>query len=487
MNYNDFMINNMLFTSFSKINSGYIVFDLACVIILSTLLSVSRNYEFKNKIFGYVEDFYSFYNKTNKIIFSSSNKEDSKRYRAIMHFISKQNDPSVKRLIETIDKKYCSKSDDYRETKSSVYRVDQINDFTIDKNIMGSVYYKEKEIGNGEFKKIDQIKFIEIFSQKLKLTELQEWVEEKLYEFDIYIRDKTLNSQLLIHVGWDPKEKDLDIYSNNWQSNVRFENRFFTDKDKIISKIDFFLNNPDWYKQRGIPYTLGFLLHGEPGCGKTGFIKSLMNLTGRHGLSIKLNNSFDMNKLRELIFDEEISNDLIIAPEKRIIIFEDIDCMGDIVKDRDIVSKTNNNDLKINKKLKKIFSDEDEDDESDDKILVNIDSNSKTNNYNNNLSHFLNIIDGLQESLGGRIIVMTTNKPEILDKALIRPGRIDYNINFTKATVSDIVNILNHYWETKIDSSEILSDQNLKYSHADIVNKCRISVNIKECIEKINL
>ena len=30
---------------------------------------------------------------------------------------------SPSELIETIDKKYCSKSDDYRETKSSVYRV----------------------------------------------------------------------------------------------------------------------------------------------------------------------------------------------------------------------------------------------------------------------------------------------------------------------------------------------------------------------------
>jgi chaperone BCS1 len=75
------------------------------------------------------------------------------------------------------------------------------------------------------------------------------------------------------------------------------------------------------------------------------------------------------------------------------------------------------------------------------------------------LSFFLNILDGLNEC-PGRIIIMATNKPEQLDKALIRPGRIDYNIHFTKATNEDINNILNFYWNT-LEFSE-LSELNKK-------------------------
>jgi hypothetical protein len=43
-----------------------------------------------------------------------------------------------------------------------------------------------------------------------------------------------------------------------------------------------------------------------------------------------------MNRLREIIYDDEIWDDLIIPQKNRILIFEDIDCMGDIIKDKDI-------------------------------------------------------------------------------------------------------------------------------------------------------
>lgn len=49
------------------------------------------------------------------------------------------------------------------------------------------------------------------------------------------------------------------------------------------------------------------------------------------------------------------------------------------------------------------------------------------------LSGLLNAIDGVA-SHEGRVLVMTTNKPEALDEALIRPGRVDLQVCFTNAT-----------------------------------------------------
>jgi hypothetical protein len=76
--------------------------------------------------------------------------------------------------------------------------------------------------------------------------------------------------------------------------------------------------------------------------------------------------------------------------------------------------------------------------------------NQQEETYNNNMSYFLNILDGLQEC-PGRIIVMTTNKPNVLDRALIRPGRIDHNIHFTLATCQDTIDILEFYWKEKLN------------------------------------
>jgi ATP-dependent Zn protease len=45
------------------------------------------------------------------------------------------------------------------------------------------------------------------------------------------------------------------------------------------------------------------------------------------------------------------------------------------------------------------------------------------------LAEILTVLDGTME-IPGRIVVMTSNHPEVLDAALIRPGRIDVHVNF---------------------------------------------------------
>jgi ATP-dependent 26S proteasome regulatory subunit len=439
---------------------------------------------FKATISRKISGIFSRFDKTNRLIFLTNDKESSKRYRAIMHYVSKLNDKTVKTLCEITDYKFSRRTEDYEETKNSTYRVDQSTTFIIDRElgIEGKVYTREKEKSeyNGKTN-YTEYNYLEIFSKKINLIKLEEWVEKRLDEFNAYLKAKNCDKQLLVEVSWNPKDKDIDIYYNPWESNVTFENRFFTNKNEILNKINFFINNPEWYKKRGIPYTIGFLLWGEPGCGKTGFIKALMNLTGRHGVSIKLNSKFDMNKLREIIYDDEIYEDLIIPQQNRILIFEDIDCMGDVVKDRDIKEKEKEKekeqeDGEENRRIKKKkFSD-------DDTVSIVEINNQNENNFNNNLSYFLNILDGLQEC-PGRIIIMTTNKPENLDKALVRPGRIDYNINFTKATKKDVIEIMEFYWGEKID--DLPQSVSEKYSHAEVVNFCRTSETINETIQKL--
>jgi chaperone BCS1 len=64
------------------------------------------------------------------------------------------------------------------------------------------------------------------------------------------------------------------------------------------------------------------------------------------------------------------------------------------------------------------------------------------------LSGLLNAIDGVA-SHEGRVLVMTTNFPEKLDDALIRPGRVDMKIEFTLATKHQIREIFIRMYDTE--------------------------------------
>ena len=78
----------------------------------------------------------------------------------------------------------------------------------------------------------------------------------------------------------------IDHYTEfQFESGKSFKNVFFPQKDTLIKRLDFFRDNKSWYKSRGIPYTLGLLLHGIPGCGKTSTIKAIANHTQRHIVS----------------------------------------------------------------------------------------------------------------------------------------------------------------------------------------------------------
>jgi SpoVK/Ycf46/Vps4 family AAA+-type ATPase len=69
------------------------------------------------------------------------------------------------------------------------------------------------------------------------------------------------------------------------------------------------------------------------------------------------------------------------------------------------------------------------------------------------LSFLLNLLDGTLEA-NGRILIITTNFPERIDRALIRPGRIDMIVNFKKCSRAIVQEMANSFFETEVSLPE---------------------------------
>ncbi|XWX01936.1 hypothetical protein V2A60_009968 [Cordyceps javanica] len=154
-----------------------------------------------------------------------------------------------------------------------------------------------------------------------------------------------------------------------------------------------------WYANRGIPYRRGYLLYGPPG-------------TGKSSLSVALAGYFRMKiyivSLSSLTATEENLATLFAdLPTNCIVLLEDIDTAG--------LSKTRD---------RKASDDEDKEGAAGD--------NAPPAQGQLSLSALLNILDGVAAQ-EGRVLIMTTNHLESLDKALIRPGRVDMIIPFQLA------------------------------------------------------
>ena len=246
-----------------------------------------------------------------------------------------------------------------------------------------------------------------------------------------------------------------------WSSSVTFQNRFFENKTRIIEQIDEFITNKDWYRSKGIPHNLGILLHGEPGCGKTSFIKCVANKwPKKHIINMRLKTDMRLEDLEHIMHNVYITGSVYVPFIDRIYVIEDIDCMGNLVTRR------------------KMSCNE----------VVEDDKNEKSaNKQNSNLSFLLNILDGLNET-EERVIIMTTNHLLHLDEALIRPGRIDINVQFNKAKAREIQSILEHFWndtETSDEYANVLQSVSGAFTGAEVVNYCRMSASHKETLHNM--
>jgi len=70
-----------------------------------------------------------------------------------------------------------------------------------------------------------------------------------------------------------------------------------------------------------------------------------------------------------------------------------------------------------------------------------------------NLSGLLNVLDGVVDT-PERILIMTTNHPEQLDPALIRPGRIDKKILLGYMSPTHATSMIMHYFQTEVSSEQ---------------------------------
>ena len=171
-------------------------------------------------------------------------------------------------------------------------------------------------------------------------------------------------------------------------------------KALILRKIDEFLASRARYAEMAIPWRLGILLEGIPGSGKSSMIAAIGSYLDR---AIYLINPAIMEK------DSDVQNALTNAGAG-MVVFEDADSV---------------------KALHRRKIDESGRIEAEEQ---------KEAGTGLTLSGFLNAFDGVA-SHEGRILILTSNHADVLDPALLRPGRIDLRINIGAIEAPEIVSM----------------------------------------------
>jgi hypothetical protein len=424
------------------------------------------------------------------------------------------------RYIEVIDKNY---------NASKIYTPRTNLPIEIEDGIYLSIekVYSHREKKNSDTQDFKKINFTIMMSRDKSVDMIYKFIEkcEKIYNKKIEDRmtDKIFIYEFLqsesVRSSSDDDYSDgrrdqklSNILCSEYQLNTTKDirkNCFFTDVDKIIKRIDFFINNKSWYEVRGIPYQLGFLFYGPPGCGKTSTIKAIARMLDRHIVNVN-----DIDKIKKVsdlknIFYGDYINGRHIPTHKRLYIIDEFDkildtisekpaianaaaaaamsamsanllngimgmgvgvgvgagmdsCNGVIVVDSDSGSGNgdgngngngNGNGDTNTEYGKKRSTKKNDDGTIQGKQNGTSASMMKQKSVIND-ADILTIMDGLVET-SGRIIICTANDPSKISEVFKRPGRLDEHIEFTKCTIHMISQLLELFYGEPLNESQL--------------------------------
>ena len=182
----------------------------------------------------------------------------------------------------------------------------------------------------------------------------------------------------------------------------------------LVNDAQTFFASKQWYRDRAIPWRRGYLLHGEPGCGKSSIAHALASHLGMNIAVLSLASVAGDTPLRALMTN---------MPPKCLLLIEDVDSAFSKREGKDAEYVT--------------------------------------------FSGLLNAIDGIAAA-EGRILVMTTNHIDKIDPALRRPGRSDMEVKIELADESQAKRMFLRFFPEQAELADTFAKINAGRSPAAI-------------------
>ncbi len=418
INYNQFSLNdlqnNIKTLVFNKFKTGNYFIDSIILSVLGSICSIFIFYITNNitNISNTVLDYFKSFSTKNKykynIIISDENNQSSGRNYVIDN-VKKYFDNNNSYLLN-LDKSFNYFCGDYKFT-NNIYLLEKFSD--INDNIY--LEYTEKE----------KLRTIRLFSNNIILKNPLKYMNI-INNFVDNSREKKIGYTNVIYFDFfiNYRYKSLSVDADTLSFYKTFDGIFFPEKETLKYRLDFFLNNKQYFINKNITYKFCLLLSGIPGSGKTSTIKAIIHHTKRNVFNINLGKIVKKEFLYKIfstqidVFDPKSGNRLPPIHSNycsRIFIIEELDHICDLINKQNCDNNTNSE--------------------------VNIDELCDIT-----IPDLLVLFDGIKE-LTGAIIIFTTNYPEKIDQRLLRPGRVDFRINFTYVTTQDMKNIILHYYK----------------------------------------
>lgn len=314
---------------------------------------------------------------------------------------------------------------------------------------------------------------------------------------------------------------DKKAYTSSYErvgyvnKNKTFDKIFFDEKEKLLIMLEKYKNKTIYPSSLGLDNKLGILLYGPPGTGKTGTVFCVANMLQK---PILLINSLKVKKTTIISAVNDVK-------KTHIIVLDEFDHLLDELKSDDLnditggffsdtcpithcgpsqpiqsakkPSSKSSKSANSSNSLTTTSTSEPDDDE-----LENLDENEKkkiiaTKKAMQKFTDLPNdvFMYKLLDSFGDdedRIIIATTNSPDLVNPVLLRPGRFDMKLCLSYCSLNMFINIaqkvydINTYMTNTDNANKITEILRLNVTPLVLINTLILSTSLDDCIDRLS-
>lgn len=262
---------------------------------------------------------------------------------------------------------------------------------------------------------------------KRRLDSSGTYTEKQEFAITGLTRNQDIMRVLVEAFRWKPDHSKISVFhweGKDWKHSAAIPVRDLSTvilakatKTKMIGDLQYFVDNEEWFRKRGLPYKATYVLHGPPGTGKTSLAKAVSSNFRRDVYVINLSE----------MSDRSLTMAMANVPKGSAILFEDFDT-NDVTRARTPKPKETSPSVEFyrNGKLGGMEVTLPQDSAPAVEVTGELapalpmmdDFRGLT------LSGLLNVLDGIV-ALDDVMVFMTTNHLENIDAALLRKGRVD--------------------------------------------------------------
>lgn len=249
--------------------------------------------------------------------------------------------------------------------------------------------------------------------QKLEAAKDIYNMHSRSYNISGYLAKKAINELVLEAVEYGKKKeierrlnkKEVKVYAGrSWGGftsvdnvkNKNFNELFLEGKEDLLGDLEKFKASKEKYNKLKIPFKRGYLFYGKPGNGKSSLAYAIADYL-KYDIYI-----IDMSVISASEFVNSFNN----IPSQSVVVIEDIDSYYD--------KRTHIGENKVS------------------------------------YSTFINALSGIANR-EGVITVITTNKIDTIDEALLREGRCDFKFEVDNPTKELVEQFVSHVFDTKVE------------------------------------